>query len=151
MPNYSADGQAANTASTSIMGVDAGATPRRVKVYDLILGSDATPADNAAEYNLSRYTGDGTPGSVVVPKPLDFADPVALADAGEGVYTIEPVYTADEIMLNWSQNQRATFRWVAAPGGEIICPATTDSGVGIESITVAGAAVNTTATMHFNE
>jgi len=151
MPKYAADGQAANTASTSIMGVDAGATARRVKVYDLIVGSDATPADNAAEYNLQRYTVDGTPGTAVVPKPLDFADPAALADAGEGVYTIEPTYTADEIMLNWSQNQRATFRWVAAPGGEIVCPATADSGVGVQSITVAGAAVNTTSQIHFEE
>lgn len=149
MPKYAIDGQDTNTASTTILGVDAGATARRVAVYDLILGSDGTPADNAAEYNLQRYTVDGT-STAVTPQALDGADPAALAEAGEA-HSVEPTYTANAIMLNWAQNQRATFRWVAAPGGEIIVAATSDEGVGIQVITVAGAAINTVASIHFIE
>ncbi len=31
--------------------------------------------------------------------------------------------TADEQLLDFDINQRATFRWVAAPGGELVIPA----------------------------
>lgn len=149
MPKYAIDGQDTNTAATTILGVDAGATTRRIKVYDLVLGSDATPADNAAEYVLQRYTVDGT-STAVTPQALDGADPAALAEAGEA-HSVEPTYTANAIMLQWAQNQRATFRWVAVPGGEIVCPNTADSGVGIQVIGIAGSAVNTNAMIHFEE
>ena len=149
MAKYSVDGQDTNTASTTLVGVDAGATPRRGKVYDLLIGSDATPADNAAEYNLQRYTVDGT-STAVTPQPLDPADAAALAEAGEA-HSVEPTYTANAVLLNFMTNQRATFRWVAAPGGEIVYPATADNGVGVQVITVAGSAVNTGVTLHFEE
>lgn len=147
--HYSISGQAANTANTTILGLTSAATIRP-KVYDLILGSDATPADNAAEYNLQRYTTAGTPAGAVTPQLLDPGDPASLATAGQGVYSVEPTYTANAIMLMWAQNQRATFRWVAAPGGEIILPATAANGVGVRAITVT-AAVNTNCCIHFEE
>lgn len=149
MAKYSVDGQDTNTAATTILGVDAGTTARRGKVYDLIVGSDATPADNAAEYNLQRYTVDGT-STAVTPQALDPADAAALAEAGEA-HSVEPTYTANAVLLNIMTNQRATFRWVAAPGGELVYPATADNGIGLQSITVAGSAVNTGATIHFEE
>jgi len=116
---------------------------------NLVCGSDATPADNAAEYVLQRYTVDGT-STAVTPLALDPADAAALAEAGEA-HSVEPTYTANAIALQWAQNQRATFRWVAAPGGEIIVPATADSGVGVQVITVSGSAVNTNVMIHFEE
>ena len=149
MAKYSIDGQDTNTAATTILGVDAGTTARRGKVYDLIVGSDATPADNASELNLQRYTVDGT-ATAVTPQALDPADAAALAEAGEA-HSVEPTYTANAILLNIMLNQRATFRWVAAPGGELVYPATADNGLGLTSITVAGSAVNTGATIHFEE
>lgn len=149
MAKYSIDGQDTNTAATTVIGVDAGTTVRRIKVYDLICGSDATPADNAAEYVLQRYTVDGT-ATAITPQALDAADAASLSEAGEA-HSIEPTYTANAIVLAWAQNQRATFRWVAAPGGEVVVPATADSGVGVQVITVAGSAVNTNVTMHFEE
>lgn len=145
---YSIDGQDTNTAGTSILGLTSAATIRP-KIYDLIFGSDATPADNAGEYVLQRYTAAGT-ATAVTPRALDPGDPASLAAAGE-VHTVEPTYTADAIMLQWAQNQRATFRWVAAPGGEIILPATAANGVGIQVIGIAGSAVNMNACIHFEE
>lgn len=149
MAKYAIDGQDTNTATTTILGVDAGATPRRIKVYYVECGSDATPADNAAEYNLQRYTVDGT-STGVTPQALDPGDAAALSEAGEA-HSIEPTYTAGAIMLAWMQNQRATFQWFAPPGGEIVGPATADNGVGVQSITVAGSAVNTGVCLHFEE
>lgn len=145
---YSIDGQDTNTAATTILGLTSAATVRP-RIFDLILGSDATPADNAAEYVLQRYTAAGT-STGVTPQALDPSDPAALASSGEA-HTVEPTYTANAIMLQWAQNQRLTFRWVAAPMGEIILPATAANGVGIQVITVAGSAVNTNATIHYEE
>ena len=149
MAKYAIDGQDTNTAATTILGVDAGATPRRNKIYYVECGSDATPADNAAEYNIQRYTVDGT-STAVTPTPLDAADAAALAEAGEA-HSIEPTYTANLILLAWMQNQRATYQWFAPPGGELITPATADNGAGITSITTAGAAVATGCCLHFEE
>ena len=146
---YSISGQCANTANTTVLGLTSAATIRP-KIYDLIVGSDAAPADNAVEYNLQRYTAAGTAGGAVTPQLLDPGDPASLAAAAVGVYTVEPTYTANAIMLMWAQNQRATFRWVAAPGGEIILPAVAANGVGVRAITVT-AAVNMNVCCHFAE
>lgn len=145
---YSIDGQDTNTAATTLIGLTSAATVRP-KIYDLVLGSDATPADNAAEYVLQRYTAAGT-STGVTPQALDPGDPAALASAGEA-HTVEPTYTANAIMLQWAQNQRLTFRWVAAPMGEIILPATAANGVGVQVIGTAGSAVNTNCTIHYEE
>lgn len=150
MAKYATDGQDTNTAATTIIGIDGGATlPRRLKLYYVECGSDATPADNAAEYNIQRYTNDGT-STAITPSPLDLADAASVAESGEA-HTIEPTYTANLIMLAWMQNQRATYQWFAPPGGEIVTPATADAGVGCASITVAGSAVNTGVCFHFEE
>lgn len=145
---YSVDGQDTNTAATTILGLTSAATVRP-KLYDMVMGSDATPADNAAEYVLQRYTAAGTV-TAVTPQALDPGDPAALASAGEA-HTVEPTYTSNAIMLQWAQNQRATFRWVAAPGGEIVLPATAANGVGVQVIGIAGSAVNMNVTFHYEE
>ena len=48
------------------------------------------------------------------------------------------------------QNQRATWRWVAAPFGEIILPATANVGVGVHAL-VTSATIVTGITLHFEE
>lgn len=149
MPRYSIDGQDTNTASTTALALD-GTTTARGFIYDLIVGSDATPADNAAEYNLQRFATSNGTGTAVTPQPLDPADGVALLQGTEA-HSAEPTYTAGGILLHWAQNQRATFRWVAAPGGELVVPATSDSGIGILCQGIAGSAVNMNYTMHYEE
>jgi hypothetical protein len=145
---YSVAAQDTNTAATSQVGVTSAATIRP-KIYDLICGSDATPADNAAEYNLQRDTAAGTATSFT-PVVIDPGDPAALSSAGYN-HSVEPTYTANALLLEWAQNQRATFRWVAAPEGELVLPATAANGAGIQTITVAGSAVNTNFTIHYAE
>jgi len=53
---------------------------RRGKVYDLLIGTNGTPADNYLQWDISRLTADGT-GTAVTPNPLDPADVAALATA----------------------------------------------------------------------
>ena len=126
---YSIDGeQTVSTGNLTVLALTS-ATTIRPRIYDLIFGSNATPADNALNWLLQRYTVAGA-GTAVTPRALDPGDPAALASALEN-HTTEPTYTADLIMLNISANQRSTQRWVAAPGGEIVLPATAANGCGL--------------------
>ncbi len=82
---------------------------------------------------MARVTTAGTEGSGFTPVPLDSADAVASADCGLAVFGAEPTYTSNEELLTFSVNQRATLRWVAAPGSELVVPATAANGLGIRS------------------
>lgn len=148
MANYAVEYNrtASNTASLGSIVADS-TRPRRGKIYDIVFGSEATPADNAFRYILQRCTAAGT-STAVTPQPLDPADAATEADAGEN-HTIEPTYTANAILLAVALNQRATFRWVASPGGELVYPATAANGFGVQTPT--SSAVSITATLHFQE
>lgn len=137
-----------NTASTTMAGITSAATIRP-SIYELIIGSPATPADNAWEFYLQRYTAAGT-STAFTPIALDPADPASLASAGFN-HSAEPTYTANAYLMRISGNQRATFRWVANPGAELKMPATAANGIGIFSNSIAGAAVAMTFTIYFEE
>lgn len=103
----------------------------RQRVYDILFSAQGTPADNALVWNVSRLTaaGAGTPGTTPAAALLDMGSPAA-----SGITTInysaEPTaYDATALIEN-SLNQRATFRWVAAPGSEFVVPNTTLVGLG---------------------
>lgn len=132
---------ASTTLSVGLVNADA-TRPRRGKFYDLVFGSEATPADNAFKWMLQRFTAAGT-STAVTPSPLDPADAATESDAGENS-TIEPTYTAGLILLSVGLNQRATFRWVASPGGELTYPATASNGIGIQTPTSSAVAVTAT-------
>ena len=63
MANYAvqANRTASTTASLGTVGADA-TRPRRGKFYDLIFGSEASPADNAFLYIVQRCTALGKIG-----------------------------------------------------------------------------------------
>lgn len=148
MPRYSIDGNDTNTAATTIAGIT-GSAAVRPKIYDVILSSDATPADNAGNYVLQRTTAAGTLTSVT-PTPIDPLTSASVTTAGEK-HTVEPTYTANAILLQWAQNQRATYRWVAAPGGELVASAASANGIGLQVISIAGSAVTMQVTIQFEE
>jgi hypothetical protein len=139
---------ASTTATLGTMTADA-TRPRRLRVYDAIVGSEATPADAAILWTFRRCTAAGT-STGVTPQNLDPASAATEYDAGEN-HTIEPTYTAGAILLNIALNQRATFRWVAAPGGELVMPATASNGFGIETDTISTGTPVITATVHADE
>lgn len=148
MAKYAVEFNRTASTTASLGSITADATrPRRGKIYDLILGSEGSAADNAFKYIVQRVTAAGT-STAVTPFPLDPADAATESDAGEN-HTIEPTYTANAVLLAIGLNQRATFRWVAAPGGELVYPATASNGFGIQTPTSAAVAI--TATVHYEE
>ncbi len=128
---YAGNGAAAAGTDKTLLALISAATIRP-KLYDLIVGSNATPADIAALYHIERFTAVGTEGSGFTPVAIDDGDPASLADYGVGAYSAEPTYTANKILLKVSFNQRNTVRWVAFPGGELTAPATANSGLGLQ-------------------
>lgn len=144
---YSIHGADTNTAATTILELRS-TTAVRPKIFDLQVGSDAAPADNAAQYNLQRTTTAGT-ATAVTPQALDPGDPAATSTAGKA-HSAEPTYTANAILLAFAANQRAAYRWIAAPGSEIVLPAAAN-GVGLLSAVIGGSAFNALACIHFEE
>lgn len=148
MAGYAVEMNRTASTSLSVGNVVADATrPRRGKFYDLIFGSEASPADNPFLWQVQRCTTAGTSTSVT-PQALDPGDAATESDAGEN-HTIDPTLTANAILLSIALNQRATFRWVAAPGGELVYPATASNGLAVRTPTSSAVAV--TATVHYQE
>jgi len=116
---------------------------RRGKLYELTVGCSAAPADNIFQWIVARITAAGT-STAVTPAALDLADTAYLGLAGQN-HTVEPTYTAGQTLLTIDLNQRATFRWVAAPYSELTYPATNASGFGIRTPTATALAVDAAA------
>ena len=147
---YALTGQATTAASATLpLMTVMGATTARPKIYDIIVGSAATPADNAAKFQIQRCTTAGTAGSALTPQALDAADPASVVTSGLAIFSVGPTLTANAFLLQWSQNQRATFRWVAAPGSELVIPATAANGLALMS--PSGAAIAYDITIEFEE
>lgn len=147
----SVQGFAVGTTLTAILLYDAAATPtRRASIYDLIGSSVATPADQAARFGVLRATAIGTGGSARTPVNLDPGGPAGECTSKTNYTANEPTYTANSELLVISLNQRATFRWVAAPGSELRCTATQNNGLGLRSISATSTQA-VEATMLFEE
>jgi len=100
---------------------------RRIRIHEYVFGTDGTPADNAMTWDVSRTTAAGT-GTAGVVVPLDAADSAFLGVATIN-YTAEPTVTANSSLWASGMNQRATHRWVAYPGQELVIPATNLAGI----------------------
>lgn len=124
------------------------ATLRRNKIYDVLVGTNGTPADNYMEWDISRQTADGTATSVT-PTALDPADG-AFSGASKANYTAEGTITAASSVFYVGVNQRASYRWVAAPGGELVGPATNLAGFALR-VKSGGYTGTATGKVHFTE
>jgi hypothetical protein len=149
MAAYSVEANRTASATLAVGSITADATrPRRGKIFDLTFGSEAGPGDFAFLWQLQRCTTAGT-STGVTPQPLDPADAATEMDAGEN-HTITPTLTANAILMSEPLNQRATYRWQAVPGKELVFPATASNGFAVETPT-AGALVAVTARIHVEE
>jgi len=151
MAKYAVVLQRTASSSASVGTLTAPASSmRRFKIYEFTLGSEAVPADVANLWRLSRCTAPGT-NTAVTPNPLDPADAACVTVAGQ-INTVEPTYTSSGavVMADDPLNQKATYRWIAAPGGEIVIPATASNGVGLLTPT-AGSSSNMTGFYYFEE
>jgi hypothetical protein len=116
---------AANVQAVAVLTA-AAANPRRIKVYDWSFGCNATPADAVFEHIAQRCTTAGT-GASVTPRALDVADGQVSTVLNDTI-TVDPTLIAGAIMLRKPLNHRATFRWVAPPGAELVVPGTASNG-----------------------
>jgi hypothetical protein len=135
MAKYAITGQQAAVSGSYKTVLDVFATSgalRRGKVFDVLIGTNGTPADNFLQWDISRMTADGT-GTAVTPNPLDPADVAALATAKNN-YSAEPTITANSSLFNVGVNQRASYRWVAAPGSELLFPAVAGNGLALRAL-----------------
>ncbi len=132
MADYHVEGSqtVAGTDDTTLT-LERGAS-KRFKVFEFISGFTlASPSDNLLSVRMHRFiTADGT-GTARTPNPLDPAEGASVATCLQN-HTVEPTtYTTDEEVVGpFGQHMRVTYRWVAAPGKEIVVPDTASVGVG---------------------
>ena len=111
------------------------ATTGRAFIYEWKVGPSGQPFSTDCEiaWNLVRQSTAGT-GVAMTVNPLDPADVAALATV-TGNFTAEPTGADTGIIDGLGANQRASYRWVVAPGGpgELIIAATAAAGIGIRA------------------
>jgi hypothetical protein len=107
---------------------------RRGKLYDILIGTNGTPADNFMEFDVTRVTvgtssvlGGGL-SSLSSTMGLDPADSNGFINLATINTSIETAMTATTEVWYVGINQRASYRWVAAPGSEIVWPAVSSVG-----------------------
>jgi hypothetical protein len=118
------------------------------KIHQLVIGSNATPADVSTRFDAIRHTTAGAAGTAVVEKPVDPQGAAAACNLRGGTMT-EPTYEAD-FLLEIPLNQRATFTWIANPGRELRTTVGTANGIGIRSI-ASGGTPEISCTMSWDE
>lgn len=139
---------AITTTYKTLLNLSSSATVRRVRVHEFVFGTVGTPADNAMQFDVSRSSAIGT-GVAGVVVALDPADAAALTVATLN-HTVEPTVTANTSMWMAGMNQRATHRWVAYPGQELVIPATSAAGLAFRALS-PGYTGNASAQVEFVE
>ncbi len=149
-------------ASTAAGGTYTGL--RRGKIYDILIGTNGTPADNALEFDLVRGTYASTTAittggilglmsSLSSNYALDPADGPAVSALNSNS-SVETYLTGTTELWLEGLNQRASYRWVAAPGSEFVYPAVS-SGTGGNALSLrvrsAGYTSSATANVLFQE
>ena len=111
----------------SLIGLSgANSAPRRIKIYDVLIGTNGVPADNFIEWDISRITTNST-ATAFTPSALDQADAASLTTATVNSSTFGTITSGSNVFYV-GVNQRASYRWVAAPGSELVSPATSSAG-----------------------
>ena len=102
----------------------------RHQTFEIEVGADGAPnaTDCQIVYDVARETAQGTGGVTSVPNALNPAD-ITAARTGNGINrTAEGTIGTAASLLAIALNQRASQRWIAAPGKELIFPATNVAG-----------------------
>lgn len=142
--------QAITSTYKTLLDVTAAATAmRRGKIYDLSIGTIGTAADQTYEWDISRQTIAPT-ATTVTPTALDPAD-AAFGGLSHANATVEGTITAASSVWYLGTNQRASYRWVAAPGSELVWPATASNGFALRTRSASGGTATATASFLFQE
>ena len=142
---YAATGTVVIDAAPDTLLALNGFATTRGRIYDFGFGCLGSPSDVTVQWEISRSLTDIAVGTAVTEAPLDGDAPAAALIAISDVMT-EPTYT--QVLFDIGLNLRASWRWVAAPEGEIMVPAAT-SAVGL--VPTGTAAVAAQGYMHWLE
>lgn len=116
-------------------GSTTAASLRRGKQYDVLVGTDGAPGDTALDFQIVRVTLVSTTGAaagtLTAAPPLDPADVAALTTVTINS-TGTPTVTVPGLWFI-GMNQRASYRWVCAPGSELVWPATASNGLSLQA------------------
>jgi hypothetical protein len=137
MAKYSSSHQTAAGTTLVLLNLT-GAATIRPSIYQVCIGSDATPADLAGEFAVMRTTTAGAGGTALNENTRDPLTVAATGAATGGTYTAAPTVTANSHQLMVGLNQRATFMHNANPGDEMIAAATAANGLCIYSVAHGG-------------
>lgn len=129
---YFTYGQAAVASPTATLVGITSATTVRPGIYDIYIGSSATPADNALLWKMQRHTAAGT-STAFTPVAIDPSSPAALSSSGYA-HSAEPTYTASAFLLWLALNQRATHRAILDPNAPLVLPATANNGASLFAV-----------------
>lgn len=130
-------------------GVASGATLRRGRMIDIVLGSAASPNDGTYNVSVLRISTAAGTSTAVTPSALDPGDATAATSTAGVTYTVNP--TLGVVLLNLGFNQRSTVRWFAAPGEELVWAATQYAGIGFQAASPSPTASNLAHTFVFRE
>lgn len=142
MANFGVNMTRTASATLSVGTLTAAASnPRRYKLYDWGFGAaEGTVGDGVFEWEIQRCTAVGTATAVTIPSALDPGDTQAATTVCNQNHTVDATVTANQVVFGMGLNQRASFRWVPAPGKELIIPATASNGFAFRT-PIASAAV----------
>lgn len=127
------------TLSTTVGAADIeapAAAMRRIAINGLKMGFLTASGDVAIAIQLKRQTTAAT-GTAVVPSPLDSADAACVAIANSNI-TVEGTVPATPALFAVAFNLRGMLQFDAAPGRELIIPATANFGIILQTPTLAG-------------
>ena len=137
-----------NKTATSLASI-AGLRPA---IYEFTIGAAGPPNSTDCDilYTLQSWTTSAGTSTAFTPYPTDPGFQAAKAACGTN-FTAEPTYTANAYL--WGPmgiNQRATYRWVAAPGMLLTLVGTATTGAGME-VQSPNYATQTNATLYHQE
>lgn len=108
---------------------------KRGRIYDILVGTNGTPADNFMEFDVTRATIGTTPAAVTLGiSSLSSGFAADSADSGNSLNWIAINSTSEGGITPTTEcwyvgiNQRASYRWVANPGSELVWPAISSVG-----------------------
>lgn len=152
--NYSMNGVNGGTTSYTSAIVLHGSNVARIFVFDVTLGSNASPVDVSTIWNLSRYTAGPTGGVTFNPLPLRSDDAASALTSSATTTCITPsgeptTPTLASSPLVVPLNARATFRYVASPGAEFVSTFTSGAGLTLRQTGVASGNVGMGTLIYF--
>lgn len=134
-------------------------SPRRGKIYDILIGTVSAPADTFWQADVMRLSAAGSTQASGFAGALTSASSLFATDPADGSAqafivansSVETNVVAIADVWSLGINQRAAYRWVANPGGELVYPAVSSAGLALRGLGAGSYTGLVSATVMFQE